>query len=153
MPESQFSEKPRNHSSKMWEGRSLGPRRREAEGEPDDEHSQLKKLLLHLLSAPLALPIFPEMKWRRSLHLGELLPQTLKANVIKDMKKLESCALLMGMQNGVITMDKKYTIGFRLRRGKQSFLCCPSVTERSSQRPRWLEPVESSAMPFLHAVI
>lgn len=151
MPESQFSGKPRNHSSKMWEGRSLGPRRREAEGEPD-EHSQLKELL-HLPSVPLPLPIFPEMKWRCSIHLGEWLPQTLKANVIKDMKKLESCALLMGMQNGVTTMDKKYTIGFRLRRGKQSFLCCSSVTERSSPRPRWLEPVESSAMPFLHAAI
>lgn len=90
----------------MWEGRSLGPRRREAEGAPD-EHSQLTELLLRLPSAPRPLPIFPEMKWRRSIRLGELLPQTLKANVVKDMKKLESCALLMGTQNGVTTMDKK----------------------------------------------
>lgn len=90
----------------MWEGRSLGPRRREAKGAPD-EHSQLTELLLRLPSAPRPLPIFPEMKWRRSIRLGELLPQTLKANVVKDMKKLESCALLMGMQNGVTTMDKK----------------------------------------------
>lgn len=84
----------------------MGPRKREAEGAPD-EHSQLKELLLRLPSAPRPLPIFPEMKWRRFVHLGELLPQTLKANVVKDMKKLESCALLMGTQNGVTTMDKR----------------------------------------------
>lgn len=65
----------------------MGPRRREAEGAPD-EHSQLTELLLRLPSAPRPLPIFPEMKWRRSIRLGELLPQTLKANVVKDMKKI-----------------------------------------------------------------